>query len=49
MKCQQITRKAGKLSPFIASTCPGKLRKGSGGMYISSERAGGIGFRKTRD
>ena len=49
MKCQRMTRKASKLPPFEAYTCAGKLRRGSDGMYRSTEKSNGVwAWKKTR-
>jgi len=42
MKCERITRKNSNYPPFNANTCPGKLRKGKNGMYLSVETKNGI-------
>ena len=42
MKCERVTRKNSKFPPFNSNTCPGKLRKGADGMYISVESKNGI-------
>ena len=42
MKCERVTRKNSSYPPFNANTCPGKLRKGKNGMYLSVETKNGI-------
>jgi len=42
MMCKRITRKNSNLPPFKADTCPGKVKKGKNGQYISSDTNNGV-------
>ena len=42
MKCERITRKNSKLPHFKANKCPGMIKKGKGGMYISTDSNNGV-------
>jgi hypothetical protein len=42
MKCQGSTRKSGKLPPFKAHSCIGKIKQGKDGKYTPYETKNGV-------
>jgi hypothetical protein len=42
MNCKRTTRKNSNLPLFKADTCPGKVKKGKNGLYISFESNNGV-------
>ena len=42
MVCRRVTRKTSKLPPFEAYSCPGLIKQGKDGKYISFENSNGV-------